>query len=477
MVVWIGLAIGSGDVVAQVAPDTLRLEVGVAVARALEEGEEAALARERLRQADAQIRQARAGGLPQVSGSLTYDRTLRSVFDLRGAAPPETPPEDPPPFDFGDLFGDLPFGQPNTWIGALQLGQALYTGGRVGAARRMALLGRSAMEQNVTEVEASVSRDVREGYFQTALAESMVSIAAEAYALATEHLAVVESFFRQGTASEFEVLQARVERDNLEPQIVAARNARELAAANLKRLVNIPQGQPIELATPMAAEVRDIDRDAVLEAALARPALQAASQQVAIQELLIRIARADRMPRVSAFGNFSWQAFPSGFVPTGLPGGSQWREDWGLGFQVAVPIFDGFRTSGAIQEARSNARQAGLQETQLREAVRMEVAAGLAAFDAARAQIEARRATVGQAARGFELAELRYAGGLATLLEVSNARLLLQQARMNEADALFSYLSALAALEHATGGQIPLVDPVLGDTGEARDTPDGEGEA
>lgn len=473
----IGLLGGYGSLVAQVGSDTLRLDLSVAVARGLEWGEEAALAREQLTQAEAQTRQARASGLPQLSASLSYDRTLRSVFDLGSSAPPETPPEEPPEFDFGDLFGDLPFGQPNTWIGSLQLGQAIYTGGRVGAARRIARLGRLATEQNVAEVEASVAREVREGYFQTALAESMVVIAAEAYELATEQLRIVESFFRQGTVSEFEVLQARVERDNLEPQIVAARNARELAAANLKRLVNIPQDQPIELVTPLAAEVRDIDRDAVLAAALSRPALQAASQQVAIQQSLIRIARADRMPTISAFGNFSWQAFPEGLIPTGLPGGSQWREDWGVGFQVAVPIFDGFRTRGAIQEARSNVRQAELQEMQLREAVRMEVTAGLAAFDAARAQIEARRATVAQAARGFELAELRYAGGLATLLELSNARLLLQQARVNQADALFSYLSALAALEHVTGGQIPLVDPVLGRAGGIPDTPDREGES
>jgi outer membrane protein len=467
----------SGGAAAQASPDTVRLDLGEAVSRALSQGEEAALAREQLTRADAQIRQARAGGLPQISGSLTYDRTLRSVFDISGGAPTDPPPEDPPPIDFGDLFGDLPFGQPNTWIASLQLGQALYSGGRVGAARRVAQLGRSAMERNVAEVEASVAREVREGYFQALLAEAMVAIAAESHALATEQLRVVESFFRQGTVSEFEVLQARVERDNLEPQIVAARNARELAAANLKRLVNLPQDQPMELVTPLMAEVRDIDRASVLAAALSRPALRAAADQVLIQESLIRIARADRMPTVSAFGNFSWQAFPEGLVPSGIPGGSQWREDWGLGFQVSVPIFDGFRTSGSIQEARSNARQAGLQESQLREAVRMEVASALAAFDAARAQIEARRATVAQAARGFELAELRYAGGLATRLEVSNARLLLQQARVNEADAVFSYLSALAALEHVTGGQIELVDPVLGRAGALPGTTDREGES
>jgi len=458
--VLLGVA-GPVGVRAQVPGDTLRLGVVDAVARALEVGEEVALAREQQSRAEAQIRQARAGAFPQVSSSLTYDRTLRSVFDLRGREPEEPPPGEEPPIDFGALFGDLPFGQPNTWIGSIQLGQALYTGGRLGAGLEIARRARTTVGLNITETEASIAREVREGYFQAAFAGSLVVIAQEAYELATEQLAVVESFLRQGTASEFEVLQARVERDNLEPQIVSARNARELALFNLKRLLNIPQEQPVELVTPLAAEVRDIDRDAVLEAALARPALQAAEEQVRIQEALVRVARADRLPTISAFGNFSWQAFPERIVPSGLPGGSQWREDWGLGLQVSMPIFDGFRTRGSVQEAQSNVRQAALQQTQLREGVEMEVAAALAEFDAARAQIEARRATVAQAARGFELAELRYANGMATLLEVSNARLLLQQARLNEAESLFAYLSSLAALEHASGGQVELVDPLM----------------
>ncbi len=446
---------------AQLPADTLPLTVGQAVVRALEVGEEAALAREQMELAETQITQARSGAFPQLNASVRYDRALRSVFDIGAPAPQDPPPDGPPPIDIGELFGDLPFGQPNTWIASLSIGQAVYTGGRIQTALEIARLARSATLLNLGEVEAEVARDVREAYFQAVFAESLVAIAEEAYALADQQLRQVESLYRQGVAPEFEVLQARVERDNQEPQVIEARNARELAAVNLKRLVNIPQEQEVELITPLAVRVTEVDRAAVMEAALARPALRAAEEQVRIQEGTVRLAQAERMPTVSAFGNFSFQAFPEGLVPTGLPGGSQWREDWGIGFQVSIPVFEGFRTRGAIQESQSNVRQAELQQAQLREGVEMQVAAAFAEHESSRAQIEARRATVEQAQRGLSLAELRYENGLSTLIEVSNARLLLQQARLNEADALFSYLSALAALEYATGGQLQLVDPLL----------------
>src|SRR5690606_15892908 len=97
------------------------------------------------------------------------------------------------------------------------------------------------------------------------------------------------------------------------------------------------------------------------------------------------------------------------------------------------------------------------QRDQVREGLEVELEAALGEFDAARSQIAARQATVEQARRTLELAELRFASGLATQLEISNARLLLEQARVNEAQALYNYLNALARLERVSGGEIPLV--------------------
>src|SRR5690606_13443962 len=123
-----------------------------------------------------------------------------------------------------------------------------------------------------------------------------------------------------------------------------------------------------------------------------------------------------------------------------------------VGFQVSIPVFTGFRTSGEIQQANAELLQVELQRDQLREGLEVELEAALGEFEAARSQIEARRSTVEEARRTLELAELRFASGLATQLEISNARLLLEQARVNEAQALYNYLTALAQLERISGG-------------------------
>jgi outer membrane protein len=446
-------ALTAGPLGAQAPVDTLSLTLQDAVARALATSEEVQTAREQRSLAEAQITQARAGAFPQVSGGVVYNRTLASIFDNLQLGPPPEPGEDPPP----NPFAGLPFGQANTWNASLQIAQPLYTGGRVGTALAIARNVRAAADLQIEEAEADVVLQVRNAYFQAVLADEMVGIAREAFTLADQTLRQVELFRRQGTASEFDVLRARVERDNLEPGIVEAQNARRLAELNLKRLAHLPADQPVAPATPLAPTVAEVDREA-LEAALARrPALRALEQQLAARQGAVRIARANYLPSVAAAGNFAYQAFPTQIAPID----ADWRRDWSVSLQASIPIFNGFRTRGQVDQAQAELRIAELQYAQVSQGLELELQAALGEFDAARAQIEARRATSGMAQRALELVELRFRSGLATQLDVSNARLLLQQARVHEAQALYGYVHALARLERVSGGEVPLVQPRL----------------
>ncbi len=428
----------------------LRLTLPEAVDRGLARSEEIRLAREQVVRSETEITQVRSGALPQVTGSIRYDRTLRSIFDIETEVPNDIPGVDP--------FEDLPFGRPNTWVLGVQVNQALYTGGRVSSGLDIAERVQRVSGYGLRETEAEIARDVRQAYLQALFTQSLVGIAEQSLEVATEQLELVESFEARGTASEFDVLQARVERDNIEPQLVQAQNAQRLAELELKRLLNISPERPLELDFGRAVtEVRVRDEE-VLAAALRRPAVRAAREQVHIREEAIDLARAGRRPTVSAFANFSWQAFPDGLFPTGVPGGSAWREDWIVGVQASIPIFEGFRVTAEIDEAESEYRTAVYEERQLRKAITMQAEAALSELEGARAQIAARRATVQEAERALELAELRYENGLARLIELSNARLLLQQARVNEVEARVTYLSALAAVDYATGGALGLFE-------------------
>jgi outer membrane protein TolC len=103
--------------------------------------------------------------------------------------------------------------------------------------------------------------------------------------------------------------------------------------------------------------------------------------------------------------------------------------------------------------------------------VAIQVAEARSEMDRAHALVAARRQTVSQATRAYHLADVRYTNGIASSIEVSDARLALQQARVNEAQSTRDYLVAMAGLERALGRPVPVMRPgqrvAAGTVGEA----------
>jgi outer membrane protein TolC len=295
---------------------------------------------------------------------------------------------------------------------------------------------------------------VRSAYLTAGLAQRLAGIAVESRRLAQEHLDQVESFFEAGTAAEFDLLRARVDLENRDPIVVQAQNSATLALLDLKRLVNIPAEQAMLLTSEMDPTLVEVDEVALNRMVLERPALQAAAEAVGMQEQAVRIAKGSRLPTVTFLGTMGFQSYPDNPFP---PGFDQWRKDWSAALSISLPIFDGFRTRGEIDKARADLKVAELQESQLRESLSLQLAGALAEYRAARSQIRARRETVALAERALELADVRFASGMSTQLEVSDAALLLDQARVNEVQSLYDYVRALATLERLSGGKMQLV--------------------
>jgi outer membrane protein len=332
--------------------------------------------------------------------------------------------------------------------------QPLFAGGAITSGVQLAEHAADAAEAGLVETRSDVVLQVREAYYAAALAAQAEAIVAASVELASEHLARVRLVQESGQASELDVLRAEVELDNLRPQLVQAENARQLALLNLKRLVNVPADAPVVLTTSLTASDPSLPApDAVQLPPLAqadallsrRAAVRAAEERIAMREEQADIARSAFLPTVALTGNFQRQAFPTGFMP------EDWRDDWNVGFAVSWPLFQGFRRGAELDAARAEVRQAELAAVQLREGVRVEYEQASGELERAKSQIAAAQKTVSQAERVYELTELRFREGLATQLDVSDARLALQQARMNQVTAQHDFYRALARAERALG--------------------------
>ena len=458
--------------------DTVGLTLGEAVARAAGQSQEVRLARSQVELAEAQVRAARSAALPQLDASLGYTRTIQTQFSTGGGGAPTIPDSlrfEPDPNatleeriryieqnagnaaipvvgnTLAAMFSNLPFGRPNQYTAGVNGSQPLYAGGRVGAALRIASEFREAARLGLREQEAEIELQIRGAYYRALLAQELERIAAAAVAQAEAFLTQEQTRLRAGTASELDVLRAEVALENLRPQLVQARNAASLATLDLKRLADLPLALPVRLTTPLEPPPADSlaapEPDAQLLLAQ-RAAVLAAERQVAIRGQQVRIARGAFLPSVSLTVNYNRILFPNSVFGFNS---AEWRPDFTAGVRVNVPLFSGFRLNAELQEARVELEQERLRLAQLRENVQLQYEQARGEKARAAADIAARRRTVDQAQRVYDLTVLRYERGLATQLEVTDARLALLQARTNLAQAVSNFYIADAGVLRALG--------------------------
>jgi outer membrane protein TolC len=416
-----------------------------------------------------QLVQARSLRLPQLNGTLSYSRALASQFEGIGGGTEADTTGPPPPQNCGGYtpnpalpfetrldslehaldctingggnpfagFGDLGFGSENTWQLGLSLSQPLFSP-RIRHQNRIAEAERTRAEIELNSQRAQLALDVTQAYYDAALADRLVTIVEATLAQADTTLAQTRLARQVGTLPEFDVLRAQVQRDNQVPLVIQRRADRDLAYTRLRLLLDLPADAPLALTTSLdETQAVPVARFAANEGLLGdttvanrAPVLQARTL-VTMQEGSLRITRAQRLPTVSLVSQYGRVAYPGGV----LPAWDQLRTNWTVGAQLTMPLFTGGRIRGEEMVAEADLLEAQARLRQTVDAARLDMRTALERLDQARAQYEASAGTVEQAARAYQIAEVRYREGISTQLELSDSRLLLRQAQANRAVA------------------------------------------
>jgi outer membrane protein len=481
---------------ASVADSAGALSLDDAMRLALARSEVVRIAEAGVQRAQGQLLQARSQFLPQLNGTGAYQKTIKSQFNeiqkrfapAPDAAPAPTPlcreadgtQVDCPSTDGFGAIGAI-FASPYSTILGLTGSWNLFTGGRATAGYRASTAGQRAAETGLAAQQAQIRYDVAQAYFDAQLAGRLATIAESSY-VQSERAFRQTSLARQvGNVSEFELLRARVTRDNVRPQVIQARTQRDVAVLRLRQLLDLPPGAPLRLTTdiedgvslvpparlaadtsgtpvrpgmPLRAvsrNVNDIDLDELLAvdsvalmavdsvaaasdtAAEQRSNVRQARENVEAQRQLLRVARGQRLPAVQLSTNYQRFAYPADFgLETAWAG---YYPNWTVTLGVSVPLFTGGRIKGDEMVAQANFAEAKEQLQQAREVAALDASLAVAELRQAQASWNASLGTAEQAARAYTIAEVRFREGISTQLELSDTRVQQQQALASRAQA------------------------------------------
>lgn len=478
----LALALAPAPGGAQIATRPLSLDDAMSLAEQRSEG--VRIAQTSVIRARGQQYQARSQLLPQLHGSVAFTKTIQSQFNeisergrefLRANPPLDTlrpvcTVNRPIPRGAtaaqrdaalqtsttagcgGGGLEDSPiariFAAEQTMTFGLQGSLNLFTGGRVTASNRIAAAARRSAEIGLAGARASLALEVTQAYYDAALAERLATIADSSLQQSDRTLAQVTVARDVGNTSEFELLRAQVTRDNQRPLIIQRRTQRDLAMLRLKQLIDVPAGDSLVLVSTLSdstiAPGGPTDARLVVQtmAALAagtagdtaadsRSSVRQLAELVKIQENALRMARAQRIPSVVLSTQYGRTAYPT----SGIPSLHDFFPNWTVTAQLQVPLFTGGRITGDEMVARANLIEARANHQQVKELAALDARSALAELEQAVSAWAASQGTSEQAARAYRIAEVRYREGISTQLELSQSRLLLQEAAANRAYA------------------------------------------
>jgi outer membrane protein TolC len=288
-----------------------------------------------------------------------------------------------------------------------------------------------------------LAADVQTAYLDYARSVRVVELYRATLPLLDENLRVAERLVARGTATPDAVLRARAERGETQQALAEAEVRSEAAMRRFNHLLNRDLDTPVEVLPDSAlAFAMSVDEDEAVRRALAgREELHQSDAGIAAAESQVRLAGAARLPTVSLAVDYGIQ-------------GSDYRLSADDDFAVASLVvqwnaFNGGQTGARRQQARIQADQARAGRAQAEQQIELQVRTAWRSAQTARGAITTAEDRLAAARRTYELVQRRYQEGIASQIELLDARTAYTSAGLNLILTRYDYAAHWVEVERA----------------------------
>lgn len=294
--------------------------------------------------------------------------------------------------------------------------------------------------------EAELIKKTKESYYTFLLVKELIVLAELQLERAEKNLANTKSMFNAGLASDYDVMRANLEKQNLIPQVSSAKNQLTQAANNIRLLTGISQDEEIIIEDSLEFIDNELPTfEHGLQIVLKNNELVKQKElETKMQDLVASYEFTQHLPKINAFGNWQTQAQEEddrGF------GDWRYRNSITVGVELSVPIFKGFTFDSKAEQAELDLKIAEEGLSKIKKETRNQYENLVHTINSTKEQIYAYQVGVEEAERGYEIAVKRYESGLGTQLEVTDALYQSTLAKVNLLQSIHSYIVSLADLD------------------------------
>lgn len=320
--------------------------------------------------------------------------------------------------------------------------ESVYSGGKNLANLRQSQLNLKASEETLRAKKLDIEFEAKRLYFGLLLAYESARIAREAFDQAIAHYKDVEKMFNQGVSSRFDLLQSKVQVSLLEPEVVKSKNDIDSLKAELNKLLSRDVNTLIKINEKLECSFIDIKEHEFLKAAyLDKPEMRLKSLGIDIDKWSIEMAKSGYRPQIDLGAGYTYRSNNLGNILENK------YKNWSAGVSVSIPVFEGFSTKAKVDAARARYTQAKLDKDNLADQISVDIRNSCLNLKEAEAIIQSQKDNVSVAAEALRIAEVSYANGVVTNLDVLDAQVSLAQIQKNLAESIYDYLMAQAYLD------------------------------
>ncbi|MEO8123727.1 MAG: TolC family protein [Burkholderiales bacterium] len=341
----------------------------------------------------------------------------------------------------------------------------LYTGGKLTQGIVLADLTQQIASERVRLGSQELAFNVSSTYFKIQQLDALTQVYAARIGSLEAQLQRAELLRDTGKTGKLDVLRIRTLLSSARYDRLQVENRGREGWTLLYQLIGaLRPTQVPTLERYVAASAGGESLDQLRQQALAqRPELQIAERQIAAGQAKEELARGEQRPSLSLVSGLSERSGSS----------VNFYNDWSVGVQMTIPLFDGGVRRARVDEAVTARHQAVLAAQETRLAVDKQVEDSWNAHAEAESRLQVTATSVTEASEALAIEELKMEQGVGLTTDVLNAETALLGAQANRLQAQFDLITTRIDLLRATGELNPervaaLVTP---DSGEPQTNP------
>lgn len=380
---------------------------------------------------------------PQVSGSGSYQRTIKKQvmymdFDIPGGGGGGS-----------SSGGGFEVGRWNTWSAGVNATLPLVNAQLWESLK----IAREDVELAVEKARSSrleTVSQVKQAFFACLLAREAFEVYRSVYENALVSFENTQRRYNAQRASELDLTRAKTSVANAVPNVYDAESSMILALWRLKAVMGVDLEENIDVAGSLDDFAEHMLGDLYVDGELSLEN-NSSLRQLAIQaEQLadrVRMQQYAFLPTLSLGFNYSINAMANDFVFSEY----RWSPYSYVGFSLSIPIFSGGQRLNAVRQARVQAQSLDLQRTDAERQLKIAIRQYLNQMETAMKSYSAAESASETAQKAYDIAFKSYELGRSTLTDLNDAQLALTQAKLSVSQAVYNFVIAKSNLENALG--------------------------